>query len=160
MLQINHVVGLKKITFPSFPLFSEWGNRVIETEEFKAKIFKVSISVLRMISPIWSLVMKEWAVDVSSEGTAGTTQSGHVILQKMTCSLVRASQGADGRIRAKLRSPDAMGRTPCTPIVSTLQLLGDAPFFNMGTKYSSLKASGRDNSHLYICTVCSLSFYL
>lgn len=69
MLKINHVVCLKNITVTSFPLFSELRNRVVETEEFKANVFQIFISILRMINPLWSLEMGKLAVDVSSEGT-------------------------------------------------------------------------------------------
>lgn len=43
---------------------------------------------------------------------------------------VRITQGADGRVEAKLRSPASKREIPYAPLAPTLQLLARAPFFN------------------------------
>lgn len=118
MLQINHVVCLKNITVTSFPLFSELGDRVVEAEEFKANVFQISTLILRTINPLWSLEMSKLAVDVSSEGTLDAIQFSHIILYRTASSLVRGTQGADGRVKANLRF-----LTPKAEFLIPLQLL-------------------------------------
>lgn len=106
-----------------------------------------------------SLVMNEWAVASTGRELQMPPSSVTLVYREWPVPWPKLLPWADGRVNAILRSRDIMSTIRCTPLVSTLQLLGYASFFfNTGKKQSVLLLLEETIPIRYICTVCNLAF--